>query len=289
MNMATLPDLFVHIQPFRSCLLSLLRPFDIARLQDAIGCKLSIWEREKYMNILDDIFENSAVIKQLVAAGLTIRIFGADFERLESRLQQPRVHDIPFRQTYRLFVLVSDSYNKDKSGSTLVRDYRQSTEQGFVPDDLSMAELRARFDTSVATQIANFSRWILCAPYLLGTMPNEVPGWIPLLLARSHVDVRAYISTYNDCNGKILHMDRHLIRQVFGFQTNEGLLSNLSSLSTVCCTMSTHGTKVERLRGCLNMNFLHNLLVSSENPKSTSYVVVHTLHSSSCCITLNLQ
>lgn len=287
--MPGLLDVFIRIEPFRSCLLSLLLPYDIARLQDAIRCRLSDWERETYMNVLDDIFEDSRVIRQMVAAGMTVRIFGADFETLKLRLQHPRAYETSSRHNYCLFVLVSNSSDENEGGETLVRDFRQPNEYGYVPDDLSMAELRSRFDTPVARQIAKFSRWILCAPYLLGTMPNEVPGWIPLLVTQANVDVRAYISTYNDCNGKILHMDRYLVRRLFGFQKNEDFLSNLSNLNTVCCTMSIHGTKERRLEGRLNVNFLHNLLVNLENPKPSGYVVVHTLHSSSCCITLEMQ
>ena len=160
------------------------------------------------------------------------------------------------------------------------------SEQGFVPDDSSLAELHTRFGSSVARQIAAFSRWILCAPYLAGTMPNMVPGWIPLLSTRPHMHLRTYISTYNDCNGRILHLNRILVKQLFCLEPNGSLLGDLSNLSTVCMIFERSGTVAQRLEGTFIISFLHNLFEETRRRGEIQSVIVHTLRSSNCSIAL---
>jgi hypothetical protein len=284
----TLKHMFIQIEPFRSAVLSLLLPFDVSRLLKAMQCELSEWEKSVYLNVLDDIFEDTTAITKMAEAGMTVRIFGSDLTRLEERLRSPSAHCVSSIQEYRLFVLVSYRSDEPNGNATLVRDYRQASEQGFVPDDFNIAELHSHFSASVATQIATFSRWILCAPYLSGTMPNTVPGWIPVLSTRPHIDVRTYISTYNDCNGKFLYMDRKLTRKLFGFETEDDLLRNLSNLSTACLKLD-RGSKVRHtLKGTLTIDFLHNLLARSQRRQDDGFVIVHALHSSKCSVILEI-
>ncbi|KAF1922504.1 uncharacterized protein M421DRAFT_78037 [Didymella exigua CBS 183.55] len=288
--MFTLRDLFVRIEPFRSAILSLLRPFDISRLLQATCCNLSEWEKGEYLNFLDDVFEDSSVISQMVESGMKVRILGSDVARLQKRLR----HSTPYSvlsatQEFHLFVLVSDSSRDSKSHPTLVRDFRQISEQGFVPEDLSLVELQSRFDTSVARQIASFSRWILCAPYLAGTMPNNLPGWIPLLSTRPHMHVRTYISTYNDCNGKILHMDYNLTKKLFGLRTHESLLGNVSDLTTHCLTLERSGSSARQIRGNFVIGFLHDFLEETQRRGEVQFVITHTLYSSHCYVAVEIR
>ena len=283
----TLEDMLVRIEPFRREILSLLQPFEISKLSRATRCKLSEWEQKTYMKILNDIFEDTSIIGHMVEAGMTVRILGPDIKRLQMRLEHPPAYSASPTPEYHLFVLVSDHAMGSANTATLVRDYRRSSEQGFVPDDLSLVELHTRFDSSIATQIANFSRWILCAPYLAGSMPNMVPGWIHFLSTRPQIRVRTYILTYNDCNGKILHMNHSLTRQLFGIETNKCLLADPSNLSTYCLKMNRSGTIVERLKGNFTISFLHNLLEETPRRGEVQFVIVHTLNSSNCSITIN--
>ena len=163
----------------------------------AVQCKLSQWEQKRYLQLIDDVFKDSSIISRMVSAGLTVRILGSDINKLRDRLRDPEIRTPVCMQKFCLFVVISDSSIHSNGRPTLVRDYRESSEHGFVPDDLDLTELHARFDTSIAEQIAEFSRWILCAPYLAGTMPNHLPGWIPLLNTLTQIHVRTYISTYS--------------------------------------------------------------------------------------------
>ena len=254
----------------------------------AVQCKLSQWEQKTYLQLIDDIFEDSSVISRMASAGLTVRILGSDIKKLRDRLRNPKFRTPVCVQHFYLFVVVSDS-NGSNGHPTLVRDYRESPEHGFVPDDLDLTELHARFDTSIAEQIAEFSRWVLCAPYLAGTMPNHLPGWIPLLNTLPHVHVRTYISTYNDCNGRILHMDRNLTKQLFGLEANRNLLLNLSSLETEFLKFDRSGESTGQLYSNFVIGLLHNLLEEPQRQKNMDFIITHTLHSSSCCITVKLQ
>ncbi len=287
--MITIQDLFVRIEPFRSTVLSLLCPFEISTFLQATRCHLSEWERNRYLDILDDIFEDSAIITQMVAAGMTVRIVGSDVARLQIRLTDPSTYYASAAQDFYFFVLVSDSSRDSESQSTLIRDYRQEPEYGFVPDDLSFTELQSRFDVSVAQQIAAFSRWILCAPYLAGTMPNNLPGWIPLLSTRPHMHVRTYISTYNDCNAKILYMDQDLTNKLFGLRREENLFGKLSDLHTCCIKLQGSDIVMQQLRGNVIISFLSDLLEECQRKGELQFVIAHTMYSANCSIAVELR
>jgi hypothetical protein len=287
--MPTLQYLFVCIEPFRRMILSLLRPFEISTFLKATRCRLSTWEQERYIRIIDDIFEDSSTISRMVSAGLTVRILGSDIDKLRTRLRDPPTYTSNHLEQYYLFVLVSESPRYPNRRPTLVRDFREDTEHGFVPDDLDLTELHARFDSPVAAQIAEFSSWILCAPYLAGTMPDRLPGWIPLLSTLPQVHVRTYMSTYNDCNGRILQMSRSLTKRLFGLEGEQNLLRDFSSLETCVLQYNRSGKTEARLRANLVFGFLHSLLDNPDRQGDRNVIITHALHSSSCCITVELQ
>jgi hypothetical protein len=282
--------LFTCIQPFRRTLLSMLAPSDISRLLTATRCTVTATERGSHMNVLDDIFKDSSSITAMQKSRLTVRLFGSDLQILEGRLLQPYTH-VQHQERHRalhIFVLVT---SVSDGLPTLVHDYRPDSEHGFVPDDMEFTQLEDAFDHNVALQIAAFSSFILCAPYLTGTMPNAVPGWIPLFNAQPFVNVRAYISTFAERNGRILHMNRTLMNHVFGYKDNRYALSMLLDSTTTCYRFENGFREVVCVEGKLTMNMMHNVLLKAvENPRkyNDKYIVVNTLHPLNTSITLDI-
>src|SRR3954467_6081908 len=135
--------------------------------------------------------------------------------------------------------VVASRLNADGS-PVLLQDFRPDAEQDMVPDDMSKSELAQNFSQQTAAAIDTLSQWILCAPYLSGSLPNALPGWIPVFNSRPDVHIRAYISTFNGCNSRLLHMDRLLIQRVFGFDNSKDLLSNVSQLVTPCMVLDSN-------------------------------------------------
>jgi hypothetical protein len=287
--MPTLQYLFVCIEPFRRMMLSLLCLSEISAFLKATRCRLSTWEQERYIRLIDDIFKDSSTISQIVSAGLTVRILGSNIDKLRTRLRDLLTYTSNYLKQYYLFVLVSASPRDPNCRPTLVRDFREDTEHGFVPDDLDLTELHARFDSPIAEQIAEFSSWVLCAPYLAGTMLDRLPGWIPLLTTLPQVHVRTYMSTYNDCNGRILQMSRSLIKRLFSLEGEQNLLRDLSSLETYVLQYNRSRKTEARLRANLVFGFLYSLLDNPNGQGDRTFIITHALHSSSCCITVELQ
>src|SRR4051812_29915413 len=123
--------LFNYIQPFRRGVLSMLTPSNISRFLVAVDCEVTATERERYIDILDDIFDNPTPIIAMQRSGLTMRIFGADLTVLENRLLQSHARLSPkeLQRPLHIFVLVTNISN---GLATLIRDYRPYSEQELV-------------------------------------------------------------------------------------------------------------------------------------------------------------
>ncbi|KAF2023172.1 hypothetical protein EK21DRAFT_95133 [Setomelanomma holmii] len=291
MRKTTLTYMFTNLSPCREILLSMLCPFDISKLVLAIGSDLSPSEKKNHLDVLDDIFEESGVIRLMARLGLTIRIFGADINTLRKRVLQPAefLARSPVDRPFQVFVLVTD---ENKDNATLCRDYRSRADIDSEPVDKSFAELCHAFGTSKADEIKMLSHWMLCAPYLAGTMPISIPGWIPVFNSRPHINVRAYIAPFHDRHNCILHMGRTNMQQVFGYNNNSELLYNLQNLSTVCLNFVGFQRIEVDISGKLTMNFLHNVLAATDMNRENrplKYVVVNTAHPLNTSITLNLE
>jgi hypothetical protein len=291
MSNTDLNYLFTSILPFRGILLSILAPFEISNLLEALQCDLSPWEKGRFLDVLDDIFEDSRVIYSMAKLGMTIRIFGADLQTLQARLCKPSAYfaSSAYGRSLHIFVLVVDHRCGSDQLSTLVRDYRPEADQGKVPIDMGLEQLRDAFDAPIAEEIANLSQWILCAPYLSGTLPGK-PGWIPVFNSRPRINVRAYISAFNNWDERILHMDRISMRRAFGYDDNFNFISNLSSLSTLCLKLEGAQRSIQSLPGKLTMNALHDVYATSdkEQGEDEKFVVVNTIHTSNSSIILTL-
>jgi hypothetical protein len=289
-----LPTLFDCVLPFRDTLLSMLAPFEISQFIAALSCSLSPWEQKEFLDVLDDIFEDSSVIHRMASLGMTVRIFGADLETLQVRLRYPCNYlaaSLKDRSLH-IFVLVTNDRSETDERPTLMRDYRHQTERSSVPLDMDPTELHTVFESSIADEIADFSRWILCAPYLSGTLPGTAPGWIPVFNSRPHVNVKAFITTFDDPDGRILHMNRDLMRQVFGYHDNGGLLYNLPHLATRCIKLKGSVRITQGLPGKFTMNVLHDILAAAHWKRETEndkFVIVNTAHPLNSSITLALE
>lgn len=283
--------LFDCIEPFRSSLLCMLRPFDIARLLLAVQCKVTNAERDRYMNILDEIFEDSSPILAMQKSGLRVRMFGADLVALQDQLMHPNtcMNFKGLQRPLHVFILVNDIVD---SLATLVRDYRPDEEQGFVPDGMPFSQLQEIFGDNIADQISSFSPFILCAPYLTGSMPDAVPGWIPMFNTRPFINVCAYISTYNDCNGRLLLMDRTLMGHVFGYNNSQSPFLHIVDSTVPCYNYHPEGLSLEHLRAELSLNTLQDIFgVAMQEPRrpNDDYLVVNTLHPLNASITIRIK
>jgi hypothetical protein len=293
MTHTNITTLFTCIQPFRETLLSMLVPFDISKFLAAAGCELTPWEENTYLDVLDDIFDDSSIIPKMTNLGLTVRIFGADLKILTMRLQYPCEYLARFSSyhTFHVFVLVTDNRSKTDRSATLLRDYRPEREQEDLPLDMNLAELRQVFGNFVASEIASLSHWILCAPYLSGTMPGQAPGWIPVFNCQARVNVRAYISTFSDWHDRILYMDRVAMHQVFGYPSHSDLLSNIHDLSTAYLKLTKHERQIQTLRGKMTLNVLHDVLAApqySRGDENEDFVIINKRHSKNLTIMLVL-
>ena len=199
----------------------------------------------------------------MVSAGLTVRILGSDIDKLRTRLRDPPTYALNHLEQYYLFVLVLNSLRDLNYRPTLVQDFRKDTEHGFVLDDLDLTELHVRLDSLVAAQIAEFSSWILCAPYLVGTMLDRLPRQIPLLSTLLQVYVCTYMLIYNNYNRRILQISRSLIKRLFGLEGEQNLLRDLLSLET--CVLQYNRSRKTKVRLWANLvfSFLYSLL---DNP-----------------------
>jgi hypothetical protein len=193
---------------------------------------------------------------------------------------------------FHIFVVVADQESGGQR-ATLFRDYRDGAEKESMPVDLSHQELRMMFDNATGDEIAELSRWILCAPHLMGTMSSKAPGWIPIFSARPHFNVRAYMSTFNDRESTLLHMDRNLMTQVLGHHSKHtSLLCGVPTLMTYCLKMTGEQTLFQQLPASLTMNALHKIYAAEFEKRGTGvevFTIVHTLHSVDSCIAINLE
>lgn len=282
-----LSPVFVNVTPFRATLLSMLRPFDIAKLLVAIDCGLSEWERERHMDVLDDIIEDNQDITIMKKLGITVRLFGSDLSLLQRRLWDPCSYLVEFCERRSFHVFVVATARQEDDATTFVYDFRVKGDRHLVPEDMNINELQESFHPEVSTGIVVLSRWMLCAPYLSGSLSNSIPGWIPVFNARPFVNIHAYISTFNGCNSRILHMNRTLIGWVFGYEKNDILL-NLSNLTVQCITIDKEERVTEMLLGRLVLNYIQNILLSP-NFNGSRMVVVNSIPPLGSAITLGLQ
>ena len=79
-----------NITDVRRSILRNLRPYDIARFLAATGCQITEKEREKFMNLVDDIFLDSDEIKILLDAGVKIILLGHQLHLLHDRLRDAK-------------------------------------------------------------------------------------------------------------------------------------------------------------------------------------------------------
>jgi hypothetical protein len=287
-----LKAIFINIEPFRSTLLRILRPFDIAKLLVAINCSLDDWERKRHMDVIDDIVEDNQDLTVMKKLGVTLQIFGSDLALLQQRLRDPRNYLARFgdRNSFHVFAVATGLDMDHKS--TLVREFRSKDEHHLVPEDMNVGELQESFNPEVSTGILVLSKWILCAPYLSHSLSNSVPGWVPVFNSRPGVNVRAYISTFNGCNSRILHMDRMLISRVFGYECQKEILRNLSNLKTTSITINEARTETREITACLTMDYVRSILLpplSSSEASGPRLVVVNSIYPLSSAITLPLS
>ena len=283
-------NIFECIEPFRSTLLSMLPPFDIAKLLAATGWKLSGWEIGKHMNIIDDILEDSSDITMMRSLGMKVRIFGLDLDIMEQRLRDPSAYLAQYKMDhcFHVFVVATSQLSDDEQSPTLIQDFRPESQQHLVPDDMGISEIVHSYSSDIATSISKLSNWVLCAPCLSETLPSGLPGWIPVFNARKCINIRAYISTFNGCNSRVLYMDRDLTRRVFGFSNNEELLANLSTLETKYMTLENQEQKIQKLRGHLALSIIHTIHTMEDDVVRTKLLIVHSIHSRNAAITLEL-
>jgi hypothetical protein len=286
--------LFTCILPFRDALLSMLAPFDISKFRAAVNCTLTLWEETTYLDVLDDIFEDASIIHKMTELGLTVRVFGADLDILIDRLEWPcrYVARFPTDQTFHVFVLVTENPIKTDQVASLLRDYRPECEQEGLPLDMNLTELREAFGDPVAGEIASLSHWIFCAPYLSGTVPGRAPGWIPVFNSQAHVNVRAYISTFQDCHDKILYMERGAMQHVFGYLKHDDLLLNVHHLSTAYLKLTENERSIQHTHGRMTTNVLHEVHAApqySRGARNDSFVVINRAHSRKLTIMLALD
>ena len=89
MSLSPLKNLLLYVILYRRVFLETLRPFDITNLLAVIRCEIIPSERERYINIMDDIFNNTGDLALIKTFSITIRIFGSDLEVIKERLRNP--------------------------------------------------------------------------------------------------------------------------------------------------------------------------------------------------------
>jgi hypothetical protein len=76
--------------PIKSCLYSYLRPWDIVKLSYVLKISLTKYDRDKYLNLLDDIFPDTRIISLASKLNIQISIFGNSLPLLKRRLEDPQ-------------------------------------------------------------------------------------------------------------------------------------------------------------------------------------------------------
>lgn len=103
---AMLRSCFTYIYPFRRTLLQMLRPYDIAKLANALECELTKEERSQSMMLLDDVFQDTDELNKTQESGLRVHLFGTDTLLLQDRLLHPRRY-LQRSSPFNVFVLVT--------------------------------------------------------------------------------------------------------------------------------------------------------------------------------------
>jgi hypothetical protein len=239
------------------------------------------------MDIIDDIFEDSNDIRIMEDQGMTIRIFGSDLDIMERRLQHPSSFWMrsDIHRPFRVFVVVT---GQDQTAA-LLQDFRFGMDRNRAPEDNTVQELNRHFGNSMSGNITRLSNWILCAPYLSGSIPSRVPGWIPVSNACNNINVRAYMSTFKAADSRILYMNRDLMSAVFGCH-HVNILSHLGSLSTTCITLGQNRREKKQLPGWFTLSYLNDLhSLESANRERDAFTIVNSVHPLSSAITLRLE
>ena len=280
-----LTKIFCDVGPVRCLLLSMLRPFDIANLLSAIQCEVSCWERQRHMDVIDDILQDSRDISVMKDLGMTVRIFGSDIAILERRLRHPlEFQNSSTNRPFYVFVVVTSP-----NTTALFHDFRRTGQQHLAPEDKTIEELDQDLGINVSREIATLSRWILCAPYLSGSLSSAVPGWIPVSNACKDINVRAFISSFDRLDSRLLYMNRDLTSAMFGLHSIN-ILSRLDRLKARCITIRRERRKRRNLRGSLTLSYLNDLAdMESTNAEKEGFMIVNAIWPLSSAVTLQLR
>jgi hypothetical protein len=115
----------ITIYPVMCCLFSYLKPWDIAKLCYIFKIRLSMKQRDRYLNLVDDIFVDKTILEVARRKNLRITVFGLALEKMEMRLKKTSQY---FQNNGedceevlpRLFIAISGIHG---SGSTKVSKY----------------------------------------------------------------------------------------------------------------------------------------------------------------------
>ena len=137
------------------------------------------------MDLFGDVFEDNSDIALMKKLGMTIRVFGRDLDVMEDRLRDPLGHAEKFgdQKSFHIFVVVSTPLSGTNTTSVLLRDFRPEALRNTMPEDMTGVELVNNYSATVSFNVATLTKWILCAPYLSGSLSGAIPGWIPVFNA----------------------------------------------------------------------------------------------------------
>ena len=128
---------------------------------------------------------------------------------------------------------------------------------------MTSIKLANSYSSTVAFSITTLAKWILCAPYLSGSLSNAVLGWILLFNARERVNVRVYMLIFSSYDSQILYMDQILLGRVFGCKDRHELLLKLDYLAARCIIINLEGTRTEYLKAKLTLNALPDIYATA--------------------------
>ncbi|KAF2726739.1 hypothetical protein EJ04DRAFT_557818 [Polyplosphaeria fusca] len=292
METACLRILFTNVQPFRRTLLQLLSPYDIAKFLVAIRCDISKRERETYMNILDELLEDTRDFELMKELSWTVLIFGSDLNILQGRLSDPLTYLAEYQaeRVFNIFVVVTKQTKENET--TLLQDFRPTAFQHLVPESCTDLELRSDFPPRTAEAIASLSKWTLCAPHIVGSVPISTPGWIPVLKGRKHINIHTYFPVFNSSKSRILYMSRAQVWQAIGDHGGIDLFSAIRQSKPRCLVMKKAVTHSLELRPRLILNTLRDVFVSDrfqQGSVGSKLVVLHAIHPTIASVALELD
>ncbi|CAI6338096.1 unnamed protein product [Periconia digitata] len=283
--------IFTCVKPVRNVLLQMLRPFDIANLLAATHSALHPEEKKVYMDYLDDIFDEKRELSRLNELGLNVILFGSDLHILQERLEDPRGHRKKFGKDhdFHIFAIVSKAPSALDKNPTL-HMHLQTHRGPKISEDITSNELNTQFPTSMAEDIRLLSKWMFCKPYMAGTRPIRLPGWIPILSTSKNINLRAYMSAADEPDSKWFYMDRLLMSRVFGVREGKLLLGKIDDLQTQCHLLGIENGIKKDISGVFVVNIMSEIINSTVQDLEDSeyFTVVHVIHSSNIAILLRI-